>query len=66
MSGKDGQTGLEFKVNLSGKATRPEPGRASPWNTRCRRMQGSEMWEEYNVNYILYSKQKTKKRVQGV
>ena len=53
MSGKDGQTGLEFKVNLSGKATRPEPGRASPRNTRCHRMQGSEMWEEYNVNYIL-------------
>lgn len=66
MSGKDGQTGLEFKVNLSGKATRPEPGGASPRNTRCHRMQGSEMWEEYNVNYILYSKQKTKKRVQGV
>ena len=66
MSGKDGQTGLEFKVNLSGKATRPEPGRVSPRNTRCHRMQGSEMWEEYNVNYILYSKQKTKKRVQGV
>ena len=36
------------------------------YTSRCHRMQGSEMWEEYNVNYILYSKQKTKKRVQGV
>lgn len=31
MSGKDGQTGLEFKVNLSGKATRPGARLASEY-----------------------------------